>query len=232
MTDFEFECLLTEATEQYATVQAAELLRNAPEAAPSEAYLSWERAFLSNPMGYAKRNLRPLWRRALNTAASIALVVVLSLGMLLTVNPEARAIAIRIWVQAQETFTKIVFSGQAQGIADWAPGYVPEGFALEECELGAEEGFRLYEDAAGQRISLEFFSLSAHNQLFFDTEHHVYSEKDVNGRELRIYTSTSPEFSHHVLLVAEHENTVLHLSSRIDCAELIKMAQSLEKQGK
>lgn len=54
-------------------------------------------SLLTDPNGWAKRRQRPLWKRAVRTAAAILLICILSIGMLTLISPKAYAAVVN-WI--------------------------------------------------------------------------------------------------------------------------------------
>ena len=61
-------------------------------------------AMLKDPNGWAKRRERPIWKRFLQTVASIVLVCSLSLGALMAASPTVRAAVVNWMLKWYETY--------------------------------------------------------------------------------------------------------------------------------
>lgn len=234
MTDFEFERLLTEAAEQYAMVQAAELLRDAPEVTPSEAYLSWERDFLSNPMGYAKRNLRPLWRRALARAGQVAACFLLAGSLTYAAVPPARAWvhqAVQFVVEWLDTNTRFRFQGEAQGdLGHWRPEYLPEGYEeVDALDLG--NGWSItFENETEDQMLFRYTLVEDGDMLNFDNEHSTYSEIQMNDQPAHLFTAHSEGWPSYLVWLDEEGEIGYFLMADLPVEEFLKTAQSVAAQ--
>ena len=63
------------------------------EPAFSPQYLRWRTRLLADPFGWGKKQLRPLWAKALRTAACILLAASVTLGSLMAVSPTVAELA-------------------------------------------------------------------------------------------------------------------------------------------
>lgn len=233
MTDFEFERLLTEATEQYAMVQAAELLRDAPEVAPSEAYLSWERAFLSNPMGDAKRNLRPLWRRMLRSAACLLLTVSLALGAVMVVNPSARAAVLRMVRQWFATHTEYTFSsGSRAEVGTWTATYLPDGFEQIQSASFSGATDTVFENQEGLALYLSIMPMEEGFGVGVDNEHSTLQHVEINGNPADLYAADTAGGTSQLIWTDEAEDTAFLLYSTLPPEELVRVGSGLELSQK
>lgn len=92
------------------------------------------RSMLADPMRWADRRARPVWKKALQRVAVILLVFSLSLGSLMAVSPAVRAAVIRWAMEWYESHITYRYSGEA--IAGDMPQYeitaLPEGYIEDE----------------------------------------------------------------------------------------------------
>ena len=70
------QALLDAALADYDTADLSEVPSFSPK------YLAWENKFLRNPIAFAQRALRPVWKTILRSAACFLLVVSLRAGRL------------------------------------------------------------------------------------------------------------------------------------------------------
>lgn len=97
MAEKSFDTLLRQALLEAAWQELTPTLETEPPAF-SPAYLRWRTRLLADPFVWAKKHLRPLWDRALRTAACILLAASLTLGSLMAVSPTVRA-AVLNWLR-------------------------------------------------------------------------------------------------------------------------------------
>lgn len=234
MTDVEFRELvrsaLLEATRrEYAYILEAE---NLPHPDFSPRYLRERARLLADPFGYARRRARPLWKKAVRTAACILLCAGIAFGGLMAFSPEARAWVAQIVAEWRETHTEYTFTGAPEPGADvgvWRPGYVPEGF--EEVLQIQESNFGhiLYENQGGENIRFFYASMEQGINFSMDNEHSEYVQTSVHDCPAELYISNTEGESNHLLWYNENKKTVYQLSSQLDYQELITMAESIKK---
>lgn len=105
-----------------------------PAFKPTRHYQRQMAAMLSDPLKWARKRARPIWKSALQKVAMILLVFTLSLGSLMVVSPTVRAAVVR-WV-TEWYETHIVYRYSGEQITGEMPQYeitdLPEGYAEVE----------------------------------------------------------------------------------------------------
>ena len=234
MTDVEFRGLvrsaLLEATRrEYAYILEAEDL---PDPDFSPRYLRERARLLADPFGYARRRARPLWKRAVRTAACILLCAGIAFGGLMAFSPEARAWVAQIVAEWRETHTEYTFTGAPEPGADvgvWRPGYVPEGFEEIERLDTPGLGYVAYEDKDGVRLYFTYALMDQGSEFSNDNEHSKYMATTIESLPADLFIADEPgEFSY--LIWADEDLEIAYkLSSAINDKELITIAESIEK---
>ena len=87
------------------------------------------RAMLKDPVRWARERGKPVWKRVLQTAAVILLMLSLGLGSVMLASPTARATIVRWVTEWYETHIVFRYAGEdAQGeTSQYEPGELPEG---------------------------------------------------------------------------------------------------------
>ena len=105
-----------------------------PAFKPTHHYQRQIAAMLSDPLKWARKRARPIWKSALQKVAMILLVFTLSLGSLMAVSPTVRAAVVR-WV-TEWYETHIVYRYSGEQITGEMPQYeitdLPKGYAEVE----------------------------------------------------------------------------------------------------
>lgn len=105
-----------------------------PAFKPTRHYQRQMAAMLSDPLKWAQKRARPLWKNVAQKAAVILLVFSLSLGSLMAVSPTVRAAVVR-WV-TEWYETHIVYRYSGEQITGEMPQYeiidLPEGYIEDE----------------------------------------------------------------------------------------------------
>ena len=214
----------------------AEALSQEP-AAPrfSQGYLDRRAAFLSDPIGYARRLRRRAWsagQRALRAAACLLLVAGVAFGALMAASPTARAWVQRIFIQWLSDRADITFQGNPQGFGEnglWRPTWLPEGFELVE-ESGLALTQLIYENSAGDEI---FFTCTTANaNVIIDTEHQDHYAITIHGNAADFFPANEPGEPSYLIWTDEATGTYFDLMTYLEDSEvLLQIAESVQYFG-
>lgn len=158
------------------------------------------RSMLADPIRWAHRRTRPVWKRVLQRVAVILLVFTLSLGSLMAVSPTVRAAVVRWAVEWYENHVTYRYSGNA--IAQDMPQYeitaLPEGY-VEDASLRIEWP---------NYISVKYMSEELQNMILFD---YIYMQQAsvsdfVPGENTIILPVTVNDLNGQLFLGADWEN--------------------------
>lgn len=148
MTEREQDALVRQCLLDALQADWAGVLAQAPQASLSPHQQRRVHAMLADPAGYARRWFRPLWQRALHTAACAALVCLVSLGALLAASPTIRA-EFPDWIRQLEfTFFRYEVEGQPTDRSGdvYAITALPEGYTLvRDYELTEKHPYHSWE---------------------------------------------------------------------------------------
>lgn len=214
------------------------LLANSPEALglteepvpTSPKFQKWEKKLLADPFGYARKALRPAWRKVLNVAACVVLAVTVAFGGLMAVNPEARAWVSRIVTEWYEDNIKFIFQGKRVGSMEGQElSYLPSGFEkISEDDIN--EGIReiIYQDSMDRMIIFNYQQIGDNVRFGVDNEHTDYEDVEISGQEAHLLRSSSSERPNYLIWISADGNIMYMLISTVDPTELIAMAESVE----
>lgn len=236
MEPFEFDKMLRSALMDAAQAEWEQVMEEPqPEPEFSARYLRERKRLLKDPFGYAKRKSRPMWKKVLQTAASIVLVAGIGLGGVLAVSPEARA-----WVAQQmsviwgDKFAVFTVSERQEGFADvcnYRPAYIPDGFELVEEWIPNEFYVILsYKDESGGFIDYECVSLSSEGAFGFsvDNEHSDSSEISVNGLPATLMISNTEGYPSYLVWMDGEAGVAYCITTSLACEEMIQIAESVD----
>lgn len=171
-----------------------------PAFTPSARHDRQIRSMLADPIRWAHRRMRPVWKRVLQRVAVILLVFTLSLGSLMAVSPAVRAAVVRWAVEWYENHVTYRYSGNA--IAQDMPQYeitaLPEGY-VEDTSLRIEWP---------NYISIKYKSEELQNMILFD---YIYMQQAsvsdfVPGENTIILPVTVNDLNGQLFLEADWEN--------------------------
>lgn len=211
-------------------------------AAPAEAVLSPRQqrrmtSMLADPLGYARRRGRPLWRRVLRAAACLLLVSALTLGALMAVSPTVRAAVLRWVTEVYETQIVYRFHGETPDspLPRYAIGALPEGYVdTGEFEQAGASAYRIYENNQGQRLFLEYGWIRQGSAVVVSTIDMTVKDVSINGCPGYLYLSQDPEQGSAVVWMDEEaqvnflidgyesESVLLHMAENVILEETTK----------
>ena len=197
----------------------------------SDAPLSPEfEARMQKLLAYRRHGYYALFGTVGRRVASIVVALLVS-ATILTASVEAlRTPTMRFFARVYETFTQIFVvkdttnSSVLPPFVPCAPTYVPEGYEVSSVQTVERHQRIRYVNESGRRISFTQ-SRSSNISITIDTEGVDYTEIRIGDYEGITYSNKGTN------AVVFTDNTYLYiLSSTIDRAELIKMAESLVGQ--
>ncbi len=235
MDDSMFDSLLRSALLDATRMEWAHVLEEPqPEPHFSARYLREREKLLKDPFGYAKRKTRPLWKKAVHLAASILLVVGISLGGILAISPEARAWVVEqlsvIWEDKFAFFSAPECQSGTIDISHYQPTYIPDGFELVKEWVPNEFLFNLiYENDAGNYIYYTCASLSEEGAFDFilDDEHSNSNEIQINGLPATIMISNTEGCPSHLVWMDGEAESAYCITTTVDNVEMIRIAESV-----
>lgn len=197
----------------------------------SDAPLSPEfEARMQKLLAYRRHGYYALFGTVGRRVASIVVALLVS-ATILTASVEAlRTPMMRFFARVYEKFTQIFVvedttdSSVLPPFVPCAPTYVPEGYEVSSVQTLERHQRIIYVNESGRRISFTQ-SRSSNISITIDTEGVDYTEIRIGNYEGIIYSNKGTN------AVVFTDNTYVYtLSSTIDRAELIKMAESLVGQ--
>lgn len=187
-----------------------------------------------------ERKMRRLCHRAkyasvystMKRAACAAAALVLTAGMLLVCNTEARA-AMLGWIrEAYNSYFAYTFVGRVDEEA--APRFydfaqVPEGYTLESRDDFDFGSMICYRHENGDMLVLDYDSGIDPGTLFIiPSDHDVYTEENIDGIMMEFYLSTDPKCNS-VVLWTNDDNVMFMISAKCDKDTLIGLAKSVQE---
>lgn len=229
MTEFEAmvrRALIDNLHGEYDELLSAEL----PWPQSSARHRRWEKKLLADPVGFARRQARPVWQKTLRAAACVLLCLATLFGALMAVSPTARAWVVEQAVRWTEQFTVFTFiSRNPKGVTeDWRPDYIPEGF-VETDVYWVKETYYLevtYEAEDGRFFIISSIPADQGGSFSVDNEHSDYCEAEVNGHIASLFVSNTEGAPSYLLWTNEDQTTAFELSSDLDTDEMLRIAEN------
>lgn len=200
-----------------------------PAAQPSPGHQRQMAQMLRDPWGWYRRRTRPVWHRALRTAASLLLVCSITLGMLMAVSPTVRAAVIH-WVQEwHETQIVYRYGGDSapEQMPQYALGAVPEGYVEVERLVAPGYVSVTYRNGDDVLFYFDYSYLSQGALTVFLTVDVEIVDVTVNGCPGQFFLSLDPAQSNALTWVDESTRIQFTLDGFADLSVLLHMAEEM-----
>ncbi|WP_286147415.1 DUF4367 domain-containing protein [Neopoerus faecalis] len=204
-----------------------------PAFKPTRHYQRQIAAMLSDPLKWAQKRARPLWKNVAQKIAVILLVFSLSLGSLMAVSPTVRAAVVRWVTEWYETHVVYRFSGEQ--IADEMPQYevtdLPEGYAETERVEWPSYVSIIYQNVNDENASwiyLQYIYMQQGASSNFGIENADIIPVTVNGLEGQLYLTRDTEGADSTITwIVPDENMLFAVSAALGAEDILHMAESV-----
>ena len=204
-----------------------------PAFKPTRHYQRQMAAMLSDPLKWARKRARPIWKSALQKVAMILLVFTLSLGSLMAVSPTVRAAVVRWVTEWYETHVVYRFSGEQ--IADEMPQYevtdLPEGYAETERVEWPSYVSIIYQNVNDENASwiyLQYIYMQQGASSNFGIENADIIPVTVNGLEGQRYLTRDTEGADSTITwIVPDENMLFAVSAALNANDILHIAESV-----
>ena len=204
-----------------------------PAFKPTRHYQRQMAAMLSDPLKWARKRARPIWKSALQKVAMILLVFSLSLGSLMAVSPTVRAAVVRWVTEWYETHVVYRFSGEQ--IADEMPQYevtdLPEGYAETERVEWPSYVSIIYQNVNDENASwiyLQYIYMQQGASSNFGIENADIIPVTVNGLEGQLYLTRDTEGADSTITwIVPDENMLFAVSAALNANDILHIAESV-----
>ena len=204
-----------------------------PAFKPTRHYQRQIAAMLSDPLKWARKRARPIWKSALQKVAMILLVFTLSLGSLMAVSPTVRAAVVRWVTEWYETHVVYRFSGEQ--ISGEMPQYeitdLPEGYAETERVEWPSYVSIIYQkvnDENAPWIYLQYIYMQQGASSNFEIENADIIPVTVNGLEGQLYlTKDSEQSDSTITWIDPNENILFAVSAALGADDILHIAESV-----
>jgi len=187
---------------------------------------------VENPRVVGQRErAKPVWKRVLQTAAVILLMLSLGLGSVMLASPTARATIVRWVTEWYETHIVFRYAGEdAQGeTSQYELGELPEGFVEnpERQFIGAGMTSHFYENEKGDVILFEYIYMQQGSLSGVNTENAYVISVIVNDCE-GLLVIPKEEDSNSMLMWLDPEHDLqFTLDAPLGQEDILHMAESV-----
>ncbi len=192
-------------------------------------------SLLSNPKKWAERRQKPVWKKTAKMVATIALIGILSLGMLMLISPKVYAAVVNWVTEWYETYVMYRFSGEhtESDLPEYQLSYIPEGYCRNAEILSTPDDFsrvtalQFTAYSGKHRLLFEYGPMDSGSALTIELENMSVSEVSINGNRGHLYSSTIDSQVSCIIWIDIQNNTCLLIDGFLSDDELIRIAQSV-----
>ena len=202
---------------------------------PTPRYQRQMTAMLADPLKWARKRARPIWKKVIQKVAVILLVFSLSLGSLMAASPTVRAAVIRWVTEWYETHITYRYSGEQ--ITDEMPQYeitdLPEGYVEAKGERVEWPSYvsiiyRNQSDDNAQWIYLRYIYMQQGTISNFEVENADVLPATVNGLDGQLYLARNPEQSDSpITWIDPDKNILFAVDAALDANDILHIAESV-----
>ena len=202
---------------------------------PTPRYQWQMTAMLADPLKWARKRARPIWKKVIQKVAVILLVFSLSLGSLMAASPTVRAAVIRWVTEWYETHITYRYSGEQ--ITDEMPQYeitdLPEGYVEAKGERVEWPSYvsiiyRNQSDDNAQWIYLRYIYMQQGTISNFEIENADVLPVTVNGLDGQLYLARNPEQSDSTITWIDPDKNILFaVDAALDANDILHIAESV-----
>lgn len=189
------------------------------------------RAMLKDPVRWARDRGKPVWKRVLQTAAVILLMLSLGLGSVMLASPTARATIVRWVTEWYETHIVFRYAGEdAQGeMSQYELGELPEGFVEnpERQLIGAGMTSHFYENEKKEVILFKYAYMQQGALSSVDAENANVIPVFVNNCEGLLVIPKEEDSSSTLMWFDPERNLQFTLDAPLGQEDILHMAESV-----
>lgn len=186
---------------------------------------------LADPIRWARKRTRPVWKTALQKVAVFLLICSLALGALLAVSPSARAMVKRWFVEQEDTHTTYHYSGEFsdEELPTFVLTKLPDGYTL--VHIVRFPGFvnYTYENDEGHRLYFDYAYMHEGTAVTFSTENLTVYETTYNGCPATFLFSENASESNALTWIDETLNFHFTIDGFFSWEELVALADSIRQ---
>ena len=191
-------------------------------------------AMCEDPMRWARRKSRPLWKKCVRIAAMIFLVITILLTLVLTVSPKARA-AMTTWVEdwyhqfVEYRFRDKESKDEIEIMKRYEIGDIKDGYWLTNTENKTPNCMQIiYQNPERQCVKFKYITL--HNGLvsWVESNNMRVTDVTINGCEGRLFLAKSEYQASIISWINEEARIQFFIDGYVSAEDLLSMAKSVQ----
>lgn len=196
---------------------------------PSAYHQRQMRLMLKDPLGWARKKARPMWKTIAQRVAVILLIISFGFGTVMVSSPTARAAFVRWITEWYETHIVYRYAGSSntENMPHYEITELPEGFVeTERTELPRMTGVT-YENATGAVIDFDYIYIAQGGASNFETENSYTYDIDVNHMNGLFFESKTPGGFNTITWIDTEQNIQFDISGTFNYMDILHMAESV-----
>ena len=196
---------------------------------PSAYHQRQMRSMLEDPLRWARKKARPMWKTIAQRVAVVLLIISLGFGTVMVSSPTARATFVRWITEWYDTYMIYRFAGE--GISGEMPQFeiteLPEGFVETERIEFPELTSITYENEAGDIIDFDYIYMSQGSASAFETENSDVYDIEVNHMKGLFGENKVPGNFNTIVWIDTERNIQFDISGNFNYLDILHMAESV-----
>lgn len=171
----------------------------------------------------------PVFYHTTKRIASIVLAILISGGVWLAVDVEARAVFVGWIKEIYETYVVYVFEDKTPNTdedVDYRPNWTPEGYKEFYYDDSEDTVFVAYSNETGEMMNFSYIHAPDETKWLVDRNNTIVKQVEVNDCIAELFISTDSNNAS-AIMWSTADNTAFYVSAFVDEAELIRIAESV-----
>ena len=231
MTDENLDKLMRKVLIDALRMEWSDALNESPTMSTTKEFQHQMKVMLRDPFAWYHKKTRPLWKKVLQTVATVVLVISLSFGTLMVTSPNARARVIQ-WVREWYE-THIVYRYSGEVIPEEMPQYeisnLPEGYQEIDRFTFSSYVSVIYQNEEGLPLYLDYNFIQQGGAHDFVTTNMDVSDIIVNGHAGQLFIAQDSNQGSAITWVDENQNLQFTIDGFADRESLLNMAESVRQ---
>ncbi len=195
----------------------------------SEQYQRETQKMLRDPLSWAKRRSRPVWKRTKQRVAAVFLAIFIGFGGVMAISPTVRAAVINWITEWYETH--IVYRYTGEDIPGEMPQYeitdLPDGYQETVRDIVSAAVSIVYENENHDLICLDYTFMQEGAANLIVTEGFHVEEVLINGCEGTLFVPDDPQNMKTLTWIDPEENIQFTLNASLSKIDILHMAESV-----
>ena len=195
----------------------------------SKQYQRETQKMLRDPLSWANRRSRPVWKRTMQRVAAVFLAIFIGFGGVMAISPTVRAAVINWITEWYETH--IVYRYTGEDIQGKMPQYeitgLPEGYQETIRDIVPAAVSIVYENEDHDLIYLDYTYMEDGVANLVMTEDYHTEDVSINGCDGTLFIPNDPQNMKTLTWIDQKENIQFTLNASLLKVDILHMAESV-----